>query len=144
MVCAVFLLMSNSSADVLSFSHRSGVSICCGSSSIVSLPSRKRMNHLKTVSAHSFPPVHLHQHFTILRSSISQFVAGLDVYTLLHWAVTLPLTLTKFNWPQSVYTSGHVQSVLCVDSPHVSEEPYACAHICAKLPLKSDIIHRAF
>ena len=64
-------------------------------------------------SAHGFPPVHLHQHFTRLSCSFPQFVAELAC-TLLHTAVTLPLTLTTFIWPQSVYTAGHKQCMLCV------------------------------
>ena len=48
-------------------------------------------------SAHGFPPVHQHQHFTRLRCSFPQFVAELDVCTSLQCAVTLPLTLTTFN-----------------------------------------------
>ena len=73
-----------------------------------------------------------------------KFAAELDVCSLLHCAVTLPLTLTAFNWPQSVFTAGHMQSMLCVDSPHVSEEPCACAYTCAKLPFRYDNIHRTF
>ena len=70
-----------------------------------------------------------------LRCNIPKFVAELDfVYTFLHCAMTLPPTLTTFNWPHSVYTAGHIVSMLCVDSPQVSEEPCACAHTCAKLP----------
>ena len=70
-----------------------------------------------TIRKHGFPPVHLCQHFTRLRSCFPQFVVELDVFTLLHCAVTLPLTLTTFNWPKSVYNVGHTQSILCVDSP---------------------------
>ena len=98
---------------------------------------------VNTFSAHGFPPVHLHRHFTHLRYNFPQFVTEI-VCTLLHCAVTLPITLTTFNWPQSVYTVGHVQSILCVDSPHVSEEPCACAHTCDKLPFRYDTIHRTF
>ena len=87
-----------------------------GSSSVVSFPSRKR----KYIFCARLPPVHLHHHFMRLCCSFPQFVAEL-VYTLLHCAVTLPLTLTTFNWPQSVYTAGHMQSMLCVYSPHVSK-----------------------
>ena len=94
----------------------------------------------KQFSAHVFPPVHLYQHFMRLHCSFPKFVAELDVCMLLHCAVTLPLTQTTFNWPQSVYTAGHMQSMLCVDSLHVSEE--ACA--CAKLPFRYDTIHRTF
>ena len=68
---------------------------------------------INTFSAHDFPPVHPHQHFTRLRCSFPQFVAELEVCTLFHCAVTLPLTLTMFNWPQSVYTASHMQSMLC-------------------------------
>ena len=57
---------------------------------------------------------------------------------MLHCAVTLSLTMTTFNCPQSVYTSDHMQSMLCVDSPHVSEEP------CAKLQFRYGTIHRTF
>ena len=53
-------------------------------------------------SANGFPPVHLHQHFTRLCCSFPEFVADRDVCTLLHCAVTLPLTLTMFNWRQLV------------------------------------------
>ena len=88
---------------------------------------------VNTFSVHGFPHIRLHQHF---RSGFHQFVAELNVCTLLHCAVTLPLTVTTFNWPQSVYTAGHMQSMLCVDSPHVSEEPCACAHTYAKLPFR--------
>ena len=35
-----------------------------------------------------------------------------------------PGSITTFNWPQSVYTTGHMQPMLCVDSPHVSVEPW--------------------
>ena len=93
---------------------------------------------LNKFSAHGLPPVHLHQHFTRLRCSFLQFVAELDVCTFLHYAVTLPFIITTFNWPQSVYTAGHMQSMLCVDSPHVSEEPWACMHMCAKLLFSYD------
>ena len=79
-----------------------------GSSSIVSTL-RKSVN---TFSAHGFPPVHLHQHFTCLCCSFLQFVAELAC-TLLHCTVKLPLTLTTFNWPQSVYTAGY-SSPCCV------------------------------
>ena len=92
----------------------------------------------------SFPPVHLHQHFTRFRWSFPQFVAELDVCMLLHCAMTLLLTLTTFNWPQSLFTAGYMQSMLCVDSPHVSEEPCSCAHTCAKLAFRYDIVHRIF
>ena len=68
---------------------------------------------LNTFSAHGFPPVHPHQHFTRLRCSFPQIIAELDVCTLLHCAVTLSLTLTTFNWPQLVYTAGHMQYMLC-------------------------------
>ena len=91
---------------------------------------------VNTFPAHGFPPVHLHQHFTRLRCSFPQFVAEVDVCTLLHCAMTLPLTMTTYNWPQSVDTAGHMQSMLFVDSSHVFEEPCACVHTCAKLPFK--------
>ena len=81
--------------------------------------------------------------FARLCCSFPQFVAEF-VCASLHCAVTLPLTLTTFNWPQSVYTAGHMQSMLCVDSPQVSEESCACAHTCAKLPFRYDTIHRTF
>ena len=93
-----------------------------------SFPSHREIVH--TISAHGFPPVHLHQHFTCLCCSFPQFIAQ-RIYMLLHCAVTLYVILTTFNWPQSVYTVGHMQSMLCVDCPHVSEEP--CAHTCANL-----------
>ena len=48
---------------------------------------------------------------------------------------TVPLTLTTFNWQQSM---------LCVDSAHVPEEPYACAPTCVKLPFRYHTIHRTF
>ena len=121
MVCAVSLLMPNSFAVIVSMSHRSCASICrtfsiisgvllvdgrlqYGSLSVISFPSPKHLNH----SAHSFPSVHLHKHFTCL-----QFVAELYVCALCHSAVTL----TMFNWPQSVYTASHMQSMLCQFSP---------------------------
>ena len=50
--------------------------------------------------------------FHAVRCSFPQFVADLDICTLLHCAVTLPLTLTTFNWPQSVYSADHMQSML--------------------------------
>ena len=50
--------------------------------------------------------------------------------TLLHCAVTHSLTLTTFNWPHSVYTVGHMQSMLCVCILPMSEEPCACPHTC--------------
>ena len=45
-----------------------------------------------------------------------------------------------FNWPQLVYTAGHMQSMWCVDSSHVSEEPCACTHTCAKFPFRSSSV----
>ena len=47
---------------------------------------------VNTFSAHVFPPVHPHQYFTRLFCSFPQFVAELDVCTLLHCAVTLSNT----------------------------------------------------
>ena len=155
-VCAVFFLMPNFSTIKLSVSRRSSVIICRtfsiisevllvdgrperGSSS--SFPSLRES--VNTFSAQGFPPVHLHQHSTRLCCSFSQFVAK-RVCTLLHCAVTLPLTLTSFNWLQSVYTASHMQSMLCVDSPHISEEPCVCALTCAKLPFRYDFIHQNF
>ena len=156
MVCAVSLLMPNSSAINLSVRRRSCASICrtfwgsaCAWSTrtwlILSrfLPFTKAFEpFVNTFSAHGFPPVHLYQHFTHLRCSFPQFVAELEVCALLHCAVTLPITLTTFNWPQSVYTVGHTQSMLCVDSPHVSEEPCVCEHTSTKVPFRYDTIHR--
>ena len=69
-------------------------------------------------------------------TSAPTFVAEFYVCTLLHCAVTLPLTLITFNWPQSVYTAGHMQYMLFVDSLYVSEES------CAKVPFRYDTIHR--
>ena len=71
---------------------------------------------VNTFSAHGFPPVRLHRHFTRPCCSFSRFVAELD-FTLLRYAVTLPLTVTTFNWAQSVYTAGDLQSMLCVILP---------------------------
>ena len=131
MVCAVSLLMPNSSAINLSVSSRQYQHMShfldhfWGSACrwptrtwlILSsfLPFAKAFEpFVNTFSAHGFPPVHLHQHFTRLRCSFPQFVAELDVCTLLHCALTLPLTQTTFNWrAQSVYTAtGHMQSML--------------------------------
>ena len=79
-----------------------------------------------------------------LHCNFPQFVAKLDVCTLLHCTVTLPPTLTTFNWPQSVFAAGHMQSMLCVDSPHVFEKPCACMHTCAKLVFRYHTIHQTF
>ena len=155
MVCTMSLLVPNSSAINLSISRRSCGASICRTLSIISrvllvdgrpecrfLPFAKAFEpFVNTFSVHGFPPLHLHQHFTHLHCSFSQFIAEVDVCTLLHCAVTLPLTLTMFNWPQSVYTAGHMQSILCVDFPHVSEEPYTCMHTCTKLPFRYDTIH---
>ena len=148
MVCAVSFLMPNSSAINLSVSRRSCASTCRtfsiisgvllvddrpkhGSFSVVSFPPGKAFEpFINAFSAHGFHAVHLHQHFTRLRCNFPQFLEEIDGCTLLHCAVTLPLTLTMFNWLQSVYTAGRMQSMLCVDYPHVSEEP------CAKLPFR--------
>ena len=83
-------------------------------------------------------------HISLLQ--FSQLVAELDVCTLLHCTVTLPLTLTMFNWQQSVYTASHMQSMLYVDSPQVSEEPCTCEclHTCAKLLFRYDTTHKTF
>ena len=156
-MCAVSLLMPNSSAINIRVSRRSCASICRtfsiisgvllvdGSSTVVFVSFAKVFElFVNTFSAHGFPPVHMHQHFTRFRCSFLPFVAELQVCTLLHCAVALPLILTTFNRPQSVYTADHMQSMLCVDSPHVSEEPCACAHTYAKLPFRYDIIHRTF
>ena len=168
MVCAVSMLMPNSSAINLSVCRRSCASICrtfsiisgillvngraeCGSSScpippqsilasvadlvpaFVALsqsclgfclsmagpnvahpqsfpPFAKAFEpFVNTFFAHSFPPIHLNQHLTHLHCSFPPFVAEFDVCTLLHCAVKLPLTLTMFNWPQSVYTDSNMQ-----------------------------------
>ena len=93
---------------------------------------------VNTFSAHGFPLIHLPQHFMRLRCSFPEFIAELHICTLLHCAVTLPLTLTMFSWLQSVYSASHMQSVQCVDSPHVSEEPCTCS----KLLFKYDTIHQ--
>ena len=68
-------------------------------------------------SALGFPSLHLPQHSMRLSCSFPQFVAELYVCRLLHCAVTLPLTL--------VAVGLHCQSMLCVDSPLVTEEPCA-------------------
>lgn len=57
-------------------------------------------NIFSTFSAHGFRPVHLHQHFIRLRRRFPHFVAELDVHSLFHCTVTLPLTLTTFDCPQ--------------------------------------------
>ena len=150
--CAPRRVLANvqySSAINLSVSRRSCVSICRTFSIIsgvqlVRWPTRTWLilslflvfaksfeSFVNTFSVHGFPPVHPHQHFTRLRCSFLQFVTELDVCTLLHCAVTLPLTLTTFNWPQSVYTAGHMQSMLSVDSP-MSLKNHAHARTCAK------------
>ena len=152
MVYAVSLLMPNSSATNLSVSRQSRVSICrtfsynfWGSGSMADLnvahpqsfPSL-REPFVNTFSAHGLSPVHLHQHSVRLRCSFPQFVAERDVCLLLHCAVTLPLTLTTFNWPQSVYTASHMQSMLCVDSPM---SPKNHAHARTRAPsCRSDMI----
>ena len=142
LVYVVSFLMPNSSAINLSVSCRCCASICrtfwdsaCRWPTRTWLILSRFLSFAKafepfvnTVSAHGFTSVHLHQHFMRLRFSFPQFVEELDVCTLLHCAVTLPLTLNTFNWPQLVCTAGHMQSMLCVDSPTVSEET------CAKLP----------
>ena len=101
MVCAVSLLMPNSSAMNLSADRRSCASIC-RTFSIISgvllvhdlpeydslsrfLPFAKAFEpFVNTFSVHGFPPVHLQQYFTHLHYSFPQFVAELDVSTLLH------------------------------------------------------------
>ena len=147
MVCAVSLLTPNSSTDTLKYQSRT---LCQHLSHFLDhfwgsacrwptrtwlilshfLPFAKAFEpFVKVFSAHCFPPVHLHQNFMRLRCSFPHFVAELDVCTLLHYAVTLHPTLTTLNWPQSVHTAGHMQSMLFVDCPHVSEEPCTCAYL---------------
>ena len=97
---------------------------------------------VNTFSAHGFPPVHVHQHFTHLCCSLPQFVAEL-VCTLRHWTVTTYHT----DYVQLAGVGvqvGHMQSMPCVDSPNVSEEPCAFAHTCTKLSFRCDTFHRSF
>ena len=150
MVCAVSLLMPNSSAINLSVSRRSCARICRtfsiisrvllvdgrperGSSSVVSFP-----------SAQGFPPVHLHRHSTRLRCSFPQFIPKIDVCTLLHCAVTLPLTLTTFNWPAvGLHYQSHAVHDLCRFSPCIWRTIRMRAHM-RKLPLRYGTIYRTF
>ena len=82
---------------------------------------------INTFSAHGFPPVHLHQHFMRLHYSFIQFVAELDVCTLLHCAVTLPLTLTMFNYC-SQFTLQFTCSPCCVSILSMSLKNHAYSH----------------
>ena len=144
MVCTMSLLVPNSSAINLSISRRSCGASICRTLSIISrvllvdgrpecrfLPFAKAFEpFVNTFSVHGFPPLHLHQHFTHLHCSFSQFVTELYVCMLFHCAVTLPLTLTMFNWPQSVYTAGHMHSPCCMSILPMSlkNHTHACTH----------------
>ena len=87
---------------------------------------------VNTFSVHSFPPVYLHQHFPSLCCSFPQFVAELDICTLLHRAVILPLTLTTFDWPQSVCSACCVSILMSLKN-----HTHARIH---SLSCRSDII----
>ena len=98
------------------------------------LPFAKEFGPLvNTFSAHCFPPVHLHLHFTHLRCSFPQFVAELDVCTLLHCTVTL--RSTGCSW----FTLPVTCSPCCV-----SIIPMSLKNTCTKLPFRYDTIHRTF
>ena len=115
------------------------VLLVCDCSALCSMPMPQKFWSI----SNGLPPVHLHQ---LSRASVPlqfpQFVAEIDVCMLLHCALILPPTMTTFNWPQSVYTGSHMQSILCVDSLHVSEEPCAWYYTCAKFPFTYDVIHQ--
>ena len=75
--------------------------------SVVSFSSRKRLNHSilfrsRLPSRTPAPTFHASP-----LQSFPQFVAELDVCTLLHCAVTLPLILSTFNWQQLLNCRSH-------------------------------------
>ena len=89
------------------------------------LPFAKAFEPFVNISCSQLPSSTPAPTFHVSPLQFSWFVAEHDVCILLHCAVTLSLILTMFTWSQLVYTAGHMQSMLCVDSPHVWS-----AHMC--------------
>ena len=138
-VCAVSLLIPNSFKINLSISRRSYASICRTFSIISgvlfvdgqtehlmlsSFPSlcKSVWTICKHIFCSQFPsrtPVPTFHESPLQFSPICSRSRCLHVAPL---CCDTALILTTFNWLQSVYTAGHMQSMLCIDSPHVSEE----------------------
>ena len=99
------------------------------------------------VQGHYRETASIFQYSAIIAVAVAVFPNFMQNFLFAHCFITLWHYLShwlRLTGGSRFCTAGHMQSMLCLDSPHVSEETCICAHTCTKLPLRYDTIHRTF